>query len=209
MQRQSQTRVIHGPRVTLRPWQRGDNFAQELWPRYNEPFNSLWNISRVSLYDELGGRGWQAQRYVWAVDNLNQRLIGRISLREIEPDGAGSRLGISLSQAHVGQGLGTEALVVFLDHYFGPLEFNYMYLDVAAFNRRAVRCYERLGFRYLESEWRSAGRDPSLRHLDDPRYADLLPYFRRSRFETFVEFYEMLLTGTQWREQSRNNGVVR
>jgi hypothetical protein len=73
-----------------------------------------------------------------------------------------------------------------------------MYLDVAAFNRRAVRCYEQLGFQYLESEWRSAGRDPTLRLLDDPRYTDLLPFFRRQRFETLVEFYEMRLSCEQW-----------
>lgn len=209
MQRQAHARIIYGQRITIRPWQRSDNLAQELWPRYHEPFHTLWNIPRISLHDELGGRGWHAQRYVWAVDNLFQRLIGRISLREVETDGACARLGISLSQAHVSQGLGTEALNLFLDHYFGPLEFNSMYLDVAAFNRRAVRCYERLGFRYLESEWRSAGRDPALRHLNDPRYAELLTFFRRSRFETFVEFYEMLLTRQDWLEQHRNNGVVR
>ncbi|PDW04872.1 GNAT family N-acetyltransferase [Candidatus Viridilinea mediisalina] len=209
MQRHTQARIIYGQRVLLRPWQRSDNLAQELWPRYYEPLHTLWNIPRISLYDEFGGRGWQAQRYVWAVDNLQQRLIGRISLREVETDGTCARLGISLSQAHVGQGLGTEALALFLDHYFGPLEFSSMYLDVAAFNRRAVRCYERLGFRYIESEWRSAGRDPALRQLNDPRHTELLTFFRRSRFETFVEFYEMLLTREAWLEQHRNNGVVR
>lgn len=208
MQKDAQVRVIHGQRVTLRPWQRGDTLSQELWPRYNEPFSSLWNIPRVSLYDELAGRGWSVQRYAWAVDNQQHRLIGRVSLREVEPDGTGARLGISLSQAHVSQGLGTEALTLFLDHYFSALGFTCMHLDVAAFNRRAVRCYERLGFRYLESEWRSAGRDPALRLLDDPRYADMLGYFQRNRFETFVEFYEMLLTREDWRARYGNRDVV-
>jgi diamine N-acetyltransferase len=208
MHKDAQTRMIHGQRVTLRPWQRGDTLSQELWPRYNEPFSSLWNIARVSLYDELAGRGWSAQRYAWAVDNRQHRLIGRISLREVEPSETSARLGISLSQAYVSQGLGTEALILFLDHYFGPLAFLRLHLDVAAFNLRAVRCYERLGFQHIDSEWRSAGRDPAIRLLDEQRHADLRPYFRRNRFETFVEFYEMLLTRDEWHMQRGNGGVV-
>ncbi|MFV9503281.1 MAG: GNAT family N-acetyltransferase [Oscillochloridaceae bacterium umkhey_bin13] len=187
-------------RVTVRPWQRGDTLAQELWPRYTEPFSSLWNIPRALHYDDLIGRGWSSQRYVWAVEDRQRRLVGRISLREVERDGSGSRLGISLAQPYVGQGLGTEALTLFMNHYFGPLAFQYLSLDVAAFNRRAVRCYERLGFVYQESEWRSAGSDPSLRLLDDQRFTDMQRFFRRNRFETFVEFYEMILTRSNWME---------
>jgi RimJ/RimL family protein N-acetyltransferase len=196
-------RVIHGERVTLRPWQRGDTLAQELWPRYTEPFSSLWNIPRSVSYDDIVGRGWSGQRYAWAVDDRQRRLIGRISLREVEPKEASARLGISLAQPYVSQGLGTEALVLFLDHYFGPLGFERLCLDVAAFNRRAVRCYERLAFSYVDSEWRSAGNDPALRLLDDPRFADVVPFFRRNRFETFVEFYEMVLTRGDWQARPR------
>jgi RimJ/RimL family protein N-acetyltransferase len=196
-------RVIHGSRVTLRAWHRGDTLAQELWPRYTEPFSSLWNIPRQISYEDLSGRSWSGQRYAWALEDRQRRLIGRISLREVDPGGASARLGISLSQPYVSQGLGTEALVLFLDHYFGSLGFERMLLDVAAFNRRAVRCYERLGFRYLESEWRSAGSDPSLRLIDDPRYADVAPFFKRNRFETFVEFYEMDLTRAEWEDRKR------
>jgi RimJ/RimL family protein N-acetyltransferase len=196
-------RTIDGRRVRLRPWQRADSLTQERWPRYTEPFNSLWNIPRSARYDELLSRGWSSQRYAWAVEDGARRLIGRISLREVDLQEAGARLGISLAQPYVGQGLGTEALALFLDHYFGPLGFERMHLDVAAFNRRAVRSYERLGFHYVESEWRSAGNDPALRMLDDPRHADLKPYFRRGRFETLVEFYEMLLDRAEWLARSR------
>ncbi len=195
-------RTIYGPRVRLRPWQRADTHAQELWPRYSEPFSSLWNIPRSARYDDLLSRGWSGQRYAWAVEDGARRLIGRISLREVDAQQTAARLGISLAQPYVGQGLGTEALRLFLDHYFGPLGFERMHLDVAAFNRRAVRCYEQLGFRYVDSEWRSAGNDAALRQLEDPRFAELRPYFRRSRFETLVEFYEMLLTRAEWLARS-------
>ena len=191
-------RVIHGSRVALRPWHRGDTLAQELWPRYTEPFSSLWNLPGRLVYDDLGSRSWSAQRYAWAVEDRLRRLIGRISLRELDPLRTSARLGISLSQSYVSQGLGTEALELFLDYYFGPLGFERMDLDVAALNRRAVRCYEQLGFRYLESEWRGAGSDAALRLIDDPRYAEVAPFFKRNRHEVLVEFYEMDLTRDEW-----------
>ncbi|NTV65051.1 MAG: GNAT family N-acetyltransferase [Oscillochloris sp.] len=190
--------VIYTTRVRLRPWQRRDTLAQELWPRYTEPFSSLWNIPRTTFYELESRQHWSAQRYAWAIEDSYQRMIGRISLREIDMRESSARLGISLSQHYVSQGLGTEALAAFLDAFFGPLGYSRMYLDVAAFNTRAVRCYERLGFEYLESEWRSAGRDPSLRLLDDARYKDYLAFFRRGRYETMVEFYEMMLSREAW-----------
>lgn len=199
MNEQANEQVIQGDRVRLRPWQRRDTLAQELWPRYTEPFSSLWNIPRTVFFDDDSSRsGWSAQRYAWAIDERNGRMIGRISLREIDARRGEARLGISLAQPHVGQGLGTEALALFLDYYFGPLGYVTMHLDVAALNRRAVRCYERLGFEFVTSEWRSAGNDPSLRLLDDPRYSDMQSYFRRGRFETLIEFYEMTLTRDTW-----------
>jgi len=195
---------LDGERVRVRPWQRRDTLAQELWPRYTDPFNSLWNIPRAIFFDDDVRAGFSAQRYAWAIEDLAGRLIGRISLREIDQRHASARLGISLAQPYVGQGLGTEALALFLDHFFGRLGFAIMRLDVAAVNQRAVRSYRRLGFEYVESEWRSAGNDPALRLLDDPRYADLAPHFRRGRFETMVEFYEMELTRDIWQGRSRN-----
>ncbi len=191
-------RSISGERVRLRAWQRRDTLAQELWPRYTEPFNSLWNIPRSYKLDDFAFGGWSAQRFVWAVDDRNGRLIGRISLREVQNDHSSARLGISVGQLYVSQGLGTEALRLFLNHYFTNLGFAALRLDVAAFNLRAVRCYERLGFQYVESEWRSASNDPALRLLDDPRYNDLVPFFRRGRYETHVEFYEMMLPSAVW-----------
>ena len=197
-------RVLVGQNVRVRPWVRTDAVAQELWPPYTEPLHSLWNLMRVDLNADYGGR-MSITRYAWAVEDTLGRLIGRISLREVDDYAREARLGISLGAPYVGLGLGTEAMRVFLDYYFGEFGFERMVLDVAAFNQRAVRCYERLGFVYLDSDWRSAGNDPSLRLLSDPQYAPLTPFFRRGRFETFVEFYEMRLDRSVW--IARRTGV--
>ncbi|MCG8349374.1 MAG: GNAT family N-acetyltransferase [Chloroflexales bacterium] len=191
---------VKAERVWIRPWQRRDTLAQESWPSYTDPFHSLWNIPRPNNNDDDTFLWFTVNegRRVWAIEDAQAHLIGRISLREVNQDLRRARLGISLGAPYVGQGLGTEALAVFLDYYFGPLDFLAMLLDVAAFNQRAVRCYHRLGFCDVTTDWRNAGNDPSLRLLDDPRYADLQPFFRRSRHGVFVQFLEMRLQRAEW-----------
>jgi RimJ/RimL family protein N-acetyltransferase len=192
---------LQGPRVRLRSWRRGDTLSQELWPRYTEPFHSLWNLPRSGSFSydlDFSRNNWSNRRYAWAIEDYGCRLIGRITLREVDSSQVHARLGISLAQPFVSQGLGTEAMILFLDYYFEDLAFHTLLLDVAAFNQRAVRCYNRLGFQHLESEWRSAGGDPALRLLEDPNYRHLRGYFRQMRFETLVEFYEMELTRERW-----------
>lgn len=189
--------ILYGDGVRLRPWTRRDALEQERWPPYGDPFHSLWNIPRYYSLDNFLP-SWSAQRYVWAVDDTQRHLIGRISLREIDLAQGHARLGITLGAPYTSRGLGTEALRVFLDHYFGPLDFRLMKLDVAAFNLRAVRCYERLGFHHIGEDWRSAGSDPVLRLLDEPQHALLRQYFRRNRHEYQVLFYEMELGRVTW-----------
>nr|WP_274703669.1 GNAT family N-acetyltransferase [Chloroflexus aurantiacus] len=186
-----------GERVKIRPWRRADTLMQERWPRYSEPFSSLWNIPRPYQADR-DDQFWTGATEAWAIELRSGTLIGRLSLREIDRQRQSARLGISLAQPYVGQGFGGEALRLFLAYYFGSLGYQRMVLDVAAFNRRAVRCYQRLGFVGLGSEWRHVGNEPVLRLLDEEQYQHLRPYFRRNRFDAQVEFYEMELTREAW-----------
>jgi RimJ/RimL family protein N-acetyltransferase len=202
----SATLDLRGERVRIRWWNYKDDITQRSWPRYDDPFSALWNIPRtMSFYGSL--RAFSAYgsniRRVWAIENSEGTLIGRISLRDVDEQVTQqARLGISLGAPYVGQGLGTEAMIVFLDHFFGPMGFRKMVLDVAAFNRRAVHCYERLGFRCLSDEWRKSGSHSVLRHLDNPASRDLLPYFRREHSGVWVQFLEMELDQHEWLEHS-------
>lgn len=188
-------------RVRLRPWQRQDTLAQEAWPRYSDPFHTLWNLPRDqdALHDDAFHYVSPIPRRIWAVEDRQRRLIGRISLRDIDQHARRARLGISLGAPYVGQGLGTEAMILFLDYFFGQYAFLAMQLDVAAFNRRAVRCYENLGFRHVGSDWRNAGRNIGLQRLNEPRYHDLQPFFRQGERGTLVQFFEMELHRDDWR----------
>lgn len=47
------------------------------------------------------------------------------------------------------RGLGSEALHLILDHFFGERDFQRIYLRVYDFNKRAIRCYQKNGFKQI------------------------------------------------------------
>jgi RimJ/RimL family protein N-acetyltransferase len=193
---------LRGDRVRIRRWQRFDDDVAEEWPPYNDPLNVIWNLPRPFSLGmlSLSSFGEGAMRQSWAVEDTIRTLIGRISLREIDMQRRQARLGITLGAPFVSRGLGTEALILFLNFYFNDLSggFEAMVLDVAAPNIRAVRCYERLGFRYVGSDWREAGSSLDRRLIDAPAYADVAHHFRRGQRSLWVEFFEMRLMRAEW-----------
>jgi RimJ/RimL family protein N-acetyltransferase len=194
-----------GARVRLRPWQRADDADSLAWPPHADPLSGVWNLQRPPGVADVvwTSFGDPSIRRTWAIERINdERLIGRISLRDIDVRRGVARLGITLGQPFVSRGLGTEALECFLRIFFeelGGTGFQAMVLDVAAVNLRAVRCYDHLGFRYIASDWRDAGGafDPVV--LDSPAYADRAQFFRRSGQRIQAEFYEMRLERHEWR----------
>lgn len=203
---------LYGERVRLRPWQYLDSVAQDAWPPFDEPSQVFWHIPRsapLSSAESTWSYDYDPMRYIWAVENGAGELMGRVSLRDVDKARAEARLGISFGSPYVGQGYGTEALTVFLDHCFGPLGFRKILLDVAGSNRRAVLCYERLGFRYTGNDWRAASSRDDMRFLDNPTYRDILPYVRRNRHGTWVQFFEMELPAAEWLARRSASRVAR
>lgn len=192
--------LLRNARLCIRSWTMHDDELAEEWPPYNDPFEPLWNLPRQLglMSDPWAYFETSAMRRTWAVEDRFGRVIGRISLREIDTHNAHARLGITFGAPYIGQGLGTDALALFLDHYFEDLGFLVMLLDVAAPNERAVRSYDRLGFSLVGSDWRVADSRFDRRVLDTPQYAHLRRFFRNSERGIEVEFYEMRLQKQDW-----------
>jgi RimJ/RimL family protein N-acetyltransferase len=192
--------LLRNDRLSIRSWTFHDDELADEWPPYNDPIEPLWNLPRQYGF---GSDAWSffegsGMRRTWAVENRSGHLIGRISLRDIDNRKAQARLGITFGAQYIGQGLGTEALALFLNHYFTSLNFEAMLLDVAAPNERAVRSYQRLSFQHIGSDWRVADSRFDRRVLDSPRYAHLRRFFRTSQRGLEVEFYEMELRKVDW-----------
>lgn len=87
------------------------------------------------------------------------RTVGSCGLYRIDWRNRSAGLGISIGdRGSWGQGIGTRAVRILLDHGFGSLNLHRIWLQVFAENERAVRCYEQVGFahegRFRQSEHR-------------------------------------------------------
>ena len=203
---------LQSARVSIRQWDRRDDDLADEWPPYNDPLDPLWNLPRPYTGRDHWYSSFDAPstRRTWAVDDRAGRLVGRISLREIDTRHGRARLGITFGAPYVGRGLGSEALAIFLDYYFDELGFQTMVLDVAAPNQRAVRCYEHLGFRYVGGDWRSTGACFNSRILNSPHYAPMRHFFRTNQRTAGLEvqFFEMELLKRDWYSRRRPTGTT-
>lgn len=77
----------------------------------------------------------------------NPHYIGEVVLNDIDEENRSASFRIALaSQAHFGQGYGTEATQLILDYGFQTLHLHRIELEVYDFNPRAQHVYEKAGF---------------------------------------------------------------
>jgi RimJ/RimL family protein N-acetyltransferase len=194
---------LRGETVIIRPQVREDLDVMRAWRPFTDPLFITYNLpshSSVETDTRIAALSGDPTRRWYTIEDLSGQVIGRISLREINGQRS-ARLGITIGADWVGQGYGTDAIHTFLDYYFGELGFAILYLDVAAPNRRAIRCYEKCGFRRISEEYRDAGSDTSLAFLRDEKYRHVRHFFIKRGKKNLVLFYEMRLDRQDWTQQ--------
>jgi RimJ/RimL family protein N-acetyltransferase len=105
---------------------------------------------------------------------LTDRLVGLTTFSSLDPDNGSVSFHITLGERDVwGQGYGTEAVSLMLGHAFERLGLHRVGLSVFSFNERAIRSYEKAGFR-IEGRLRDAiARDG--RYWDEIQMGALRP----------------------------------
>ena len=82
------------------------------------------------------------------VDSQEDKLIGTIGLEDINHFRRTAELGIFIGdKEYRSQGYGTEAIKLILDYGFNYLNLNNIKLDLMSFNERALKCYQKCGFK--------------------------------------------------------------
>jgi RimJ/RimL family protein N-acetyltransferase len=107
-------------------------------------------------------------------------------------------LGIGFGQQYVSRGYGSEALRLFLDYYFNRLGFQRLVLDVAAINVRALRCYERCGFKRTGSSYQPLPWNADTLFMEDEPYRHLRKYIRSDGWREMALSYDMVLERGDW-----------
>ncbi len=76
------------------------------------------------------------------------KLLGTVSLERIDNINRCATLGIFIGEKdYFSNGYGTEAIKLILDYGFNYLNLHSINLNVMDFNPRAIRCYEKCGFK--------------------------------------------------------------
>jgi aminoglycoside 6'-N-acetyltransferase len=132
---------LSGEQVRLRPL--GEDDVDRLTEILTAPGVAEWWVGydRERVARELLDGHWFAVEY-------EGRTIGTVGYwEENEPDYRYAGIDISLDPASHGRGLGADAVRTMARWLFEARGHHRITIDPAATNTRAIRCYERVGFR--------------------------------------------------------------
>lgn len=163
--------MIYGDGVRLRAIEREDIPTFVRWFNDPEVRDFILMHRPMSLAGEerwFEGLADRTDDYVFAVEALiDDRWvhIGNVGLENIDWKNSCCTFGIALGEKQYwGQGYGAKATKTVLRYAFHELNLHRVELEVFDFNPRAIRCYEKAGFRHEGTRRQS--------HFHDGRYHD-------------------------------------
>ncbi len=128
----------------------------ELWERwdYDSEYKRQLDDVPAAMYSAPLAREWQenhldsgAHFMIRTIDG--DKVIGFIDLCAFDWAAGNAWVGIGIGEAdYRGKGYGSDAMQLVLDYAFRALNLHRVNLEVFAFNKRAIRSYEKCGFRY-------------------------------------------------------------
>lgn len=146
--------MLYGKRVRLRAIEREDIPAFLRW--FNDPEVRQW-LTSIQLLSRAKEERWFEEQLARTNDLIlgievqvdqGWTLIGNIGLHGLDWKNRRATLGIVIGERDFwDKGFGTEAIEVLLRYAFLELGLHRVELEVFEENRRARRCYEKVGFR--------------------------------------------------------------
>ncbi|WBU39113.1 GNAT family N-acetyltransferase [Homoserinibacter sp. YIM 151385] len=143
--------VLETARMRLEPL--GPAHFDDVWTALHEP-ETLRLTGTHETFSEDRIRAWlrdlpgTPHRADWAiVEAHTEEYLGEVVLNDL--DAHNSKMGFRIAlagPAAFGRGYGTEAARAVVDHGFDRIGLHRIELEVYAFNRRARRSYEKVGF---------------------------------------------------------------
>ena len=146
--------MIVGDKVRLRPLEREDLPRCVEWFSDPEVRRHLTVYLPFSLaqeerwYEGLLNQLERLETVLMAIETLEGVHIGNLGLHAIDWKNRSAELGITIGEkAYWGQGCGTDAIRTLLRLGFEEMNLHRIFLRVDVDNARAIRCYEKVGFR--------------------------------------------------------------
>jgi len=161
---------IPGKRIYLSPMNPDDV------DKYTKWINDL----EISLYLNFGNQVFSREKEKEALEELSRQghnfaivereydnLIGNCSLMDVDQTHSSAELGIFIgNKDYWNKGYGHEAVTLLLDYGFSLLNLENIMLRVHSFNKRAINCYKKCGFKEM-------GRRRNSYLIDGEKYDDI------------------------------------
>jgi RimJ/RimL family protein N-acetyltransferase len=149
---QRQERFLEGERVFLRPYHESDLefFYHGLYIHETRRLTGLKKVYSKEYMAEYFSKISKddSRIFLVIVDQETNELIGDVELSYIDLLSRSSYIRIQISNdRYLSKGYGTEAMKLLLDYGFGVYDLHRIELEVYSYNSRAIRAYEKLGFK--------------------------------------------------------------
>jgi ribosomal-protein-alanine N-acetyltransferase len=162
-------RQVEGQKTRLRPalWGFSEDELRRRYRWSQDDVLQYWSgsipggRSLAQFRESVSQRDWPSdgKRVSYAILTHENALVGMISCYNIDHRQKTGELGVYLGEKdYWGQGYGTDALIVFLQHLFGDLQFDSVYLHTYESNIRAQRSYVNAGFELSDKRRRYSPR---------------------------------------------------
>jgi RimJ/RimL family protein N-acetyltransferase len=144
---------MQGELVRLRAWEPADIEARMRWWNDEEVTRLLgpWNypVTRAEQERQIAAAsGGDPAAKSFAIETLAGELIGETGIRKIDWMSRKALFFITIGEKTFwGKGCGTDALKLVMRLAFATMNLNRLWLTVLAHNQRAIRCYEKCGFK--------------------------------------------------------------
>jgi len=132
--------------VTLRSWRRSDYGRRAAWVAPTHTLAWSWFLPSATLGPIVPGPAWAVL--------VGSVVVGRLMLYDVDMVCKSSFFSIYISETYTSEGVGSTAIMLLIDCCIA-LGITCLFLDVAASNTRAIKCYHRLGFRLIALDKRS------------------------------------------------------
>ncbi|WP_078382468.1 GNAT family N-acetyltransferase [Sutcliffiella halmapala] len=146
-------KFLEGESVYLRPVESEDLdlfYAKGLWEKEGRRLTGTKAVfSRIELQKWFENASTDKSRIDLIIClQENDQPIGDIALLNINHQNRNAVVRISIfEKKYWGNGYGTEAMSLLLEFGFGIVNLHRIGLDVFSFNKRAIKSYEKLGFK--------------------------------------------------------------
>lgn len=145
--------MFKGQKVLLRQYREDD--LNKLWEIMNEEefkrnvvTGIPYPVTLSDVEEDYKKISAYKDTYDFAIESIDEgKYIGECGIKKVDWKNRKTEIYIFLGNEYVGKGYGTDAIQVLLRFIFEQMNLNKVKLTVFSFNTRAIKCYEKCGFK--------------------------------------------------------------